>query len=677
MKNNYENELNLKFEEYTKSEDFLKAIDIVNELIKISESPINHIKNRGFLLERIGNYNEAVTDLEIANINIPNDGATLQNLGNCYLQTLKWQKAIDVFTQLEKLEPENYYILSTRGAAYLHSGYYQLAINDFKKYMLQSDEQNSIMIHNLNIGIAYNYLEKHNESIEYTSKYIDYFSNDESGYLQRSYSYGKLENEFKSNCDLTSYIHCSILNNKPLKLNYITDSYRINNPSNYLFIFQSLNLEPKVSNHSKIINSHSDLYFLNLILQHIKEFNKLNEKDFLSISAIVEFYSGGQIPSNFKFIEIINKNKYDFKDLYYLCKSSFHIKTLFLKHFSFFRNYLKNEKKLTIIDCYYIGQTELLYGNIEGAISFFNPSIDFYYSRVMLLFLIEKEENINFFNENNIAIEDLSVINLKTNLENYFYREECSNALQYINSENIINYKLPQNDKPIHNYFNFKKIDFEIIKVNLNKFRIEKIINNIEIIFTNSIDKIQPNNGERISLLEKNFLLIQNKNIKDLFVELENVNKINTVGIDNEVENNIAKLIIENKISNPKIYLYFIEYYFLTNKISKFQSFDLFMFLITKNENIEYINQNILSKSIEIFGSFIINPLFSFSYNVLKNLIPILNEVGKNDTINLNDNFEYFEFKENLWKIINYDFQTMSKDNFEKKYYIFNWFGDY
>ena len=104
----------------------------------------------------------------------------------CYASSNREQKALDILTEIETLEPENPDILLTKGAIYSQLKRYEKAIEEYKKALKDYDELDEVFY---SIAQEYQNLGQTDKSIEYLKKSLQTNAENESALFELSMVY--------------------------------------------------------------------------------------------------------------------------------------------------------------------------------------------------------------------------------------------------------------------------------------------------------------------------------------------------------------------------------------------------------------------------------------------------------------------------------------------------------
>lgn len=116
-----------------KCTDPQKAIEYLNEAIKLKPDYAAAYNNRGNIYNSLGQYQRAIEDLNEA-IRLKNDFAmTYNNRGANYNSLGQYQRAIEDFNEAIRLKPDYAIAYNNRGNAYLNQGDKISGCNDLSK----------------------------------------------------------------------------------------------------------------------------------------------------------------------------------------------------------------------------------------------------------------------------------------------------------------------------------------------------------------------------------------------------------------------------------------------------------------------------------------------------------------------------------------------------------------
>jgi hypothetical protein len=339
------------------------------------------------------------------------------------------------------------------------------------------------------------------------------------------------------------------------------------------------------------------------------------------------------------------------------------------------------------IDLYYLGHLYLFVNEKKKAIECFKDSKDFIFSNILLVYLIESEkEQREYFialknrhSKLQFKFEKRINIEAKDNSQfiDYFHCRECATAIDYINTNFDISIK--SDSSPFWEMFYLDSPDTDSLNININRAEIKVLIHEIENAFIESLEINMPENRELVvKKLENYFRELQSLEITKLFYFLgERIND------KSDFENQLAKVIENWKPEEPRLYILFIQYYFLTNQISAEQTFSLFLYLLKiytqeKNKTLE----NTITELFTVLGKLgkviVPNLGIKISLGLMENAKPFIQNILMDyDDFDVDRLSDYNTFKNNLWKFINIEKQTLSEKEFNNKYRIFKWFDTY
>lgn len=158
----------------------------LNELVKLFEDKAS--SNKSFFFD-VDEYEQLIDYyIEKENINYlslllnfaseqhPTSSSILLKKAQYFAYNDKNDKALEILTQLEKIDPSNIDVLFTKGAIYSNLQRYEKAIEEYKKALLKADELDEVYF---NIAYEYQYLGNYEKAIEYFTKAF-HISHDEN-----------------------------------------------------------------------------------------------------------------------------------------------------------------------------------------------------------------------------------------------------------------------------------------------------------------------------------------------------------------------------------------------------------------------------------------------------------------------------------------------------------------
>lgn len=109
-----------------------KAIEYLNNAIKLKPDYAKAYYSRGDAYKNLGQYQRAIKDYNKAIRLKPDDLGYVQR-GSVYLELKQFQRAIEDFNEALRLKPDDALLYSIRGNIYSRLSQYQFAIRDFSK----------------------------------------------------------------------------------------------------------------------------------------------------------------------------------------------------------------------------------------------------------------------------------------------------------------------------------------------------------------------------------------------------------------------------------------------------------------------------------------------------------------------------------------------------------------
>jgi len=116
-----------------KCTDPQKAIEYLNEAIKLKPDYAEAYNNRGNIYNSLGQYQRAIEDLDEAIRLKPDFAMTYNNRGANYNNLGQYQRAIEDFNETIRLKPDNAEAYHNRGNAYFIQGNKLLGCSDAQK----------------------------------------------------------------------------------------------------------------------------------------------------------------------------------------------------------------------------------------------------------------------------------------------------------------------------------------------------------------------------------------------------------------------------------------------------------------------------------------------------------------------------------------------------------------
>lgn len=113
--------------------DPIKAIEYLNNAIKLQPDDENYYYNRGVAYANLGQYQPAIKDYNQAIRLKPDYAEAFYNKGTIYSEIGQYQRAIKDFNEAIRLQPNDAEAYHGRGFAYDKLGQYQRAIEDYNQ----------------------------------------------------------------------------------------------------------------------------------------------------------------------------------------------------------------------------------------------------------------------------------------------------------------------------------------------------------------------------------------------------------------------------------------------------------------------------------------------------------------------------------------------------------------
>jgi tetratricopeptide (TPR) repeat protein len=167
LKPNYAFAYNNRGNAYNDLGQYQRAIEDCNKAIQLKLNNGDAYNNRGTAYCGIGQYQSAIADFNEAIRLKPNYAAVFIGRGNVYFDIGKYQLAIEDFNKAIQLEPNNADAYYNRGNADSKLGQYQRAIEDYNRGVTYGKDLNQ---HQLSI-------DDFNQAIRLKPNYTDAYNN--------------------------------------------------------------------------------------------------------------------------------------------------------------------------------------------------------------------------------------------------------------------------------------------------------------------------------------------------------------------------------------------------------------------------------------------------------------------------------------------------------------------
>jgi tetratricopeptide (TPR) repeat protein len=113
--------------------DPIKAIEYLNNAIKLQPDDETYYYNRGVAYDNLGQYQSAIKDYNQAIRLRPDYAEAFYNMGIIYNEIGQYQHAVEDFNEAIRLQPNDVEAYHGRGCAYDKLGQYQRAIEDYNQ----------------------------------------------------------------------------------------------------------------------------------------------------------------------------------------------------------------------------------------------------------------------------------------------------------------------------------------------------------------------------------------------------------------------------------------------------------------------------------------------------------------------------------------------------------------
>ncbi|NOU16487.1 MAG: tetratricopeptide repeat protein [Bacteroidales bacterium] len=657
-------------------QDYSKAIEL---------NPDNAIvySLRGMVFGELKQHEEAIQDYSKAIELNPAFAGAYNNRGYAFDKLKLYQTAIEDYTKAIELQLNFAEAYNNRGNALDKLKLYQTAIEDYTKAI--ELQLNFAEAYN-NRGNALDKLKQYQLAIEDYTKVIELDSDFAGAYYNRGLVYELLGLHNLCFLDFSSYLYLCIYSQDISNLSKLVDYFEFSYPQNIKIITETFEIEPSSIVFCPFESAIDKIRDFTLLLDFYEAKEHFNNSALLGVKALLYYYLGGSVASYIIYDEELDCGDYKLtsQELYYYALSA---KDVNLEHETVIANCICEIAKENDTDYYYLAHLYLLQNSKENAIEAFKKSSSFIFSQIMLAFLIddenEKEEYLAKLKANHTkefpalvnAIDSQATDLLQ--FQPYFHYRECSEAIEDIKT----NYEIPiySCNKPFWETFYLEELERDSINEAINEVRINKLVSQLKEEFTKHLEKNIPENKDEIvnafSYILKEVLEYE---VTDRLDYLKN-----RIDDGSDFENQLAKVIKHWNPAQPKLYLIFIQYYFLKGIINPEQTFSLFIYLISiftreKEKNFEK-SFDILFNIIMDSGKTILPSLaLKTTLGVAKNLKPFVktffNDYNEFEIEPISD---YHKFKASMWKFIGIEKETLSESQFNQKYKVFEWFDTY
>jgi len=690
-----------------------KAIEFLTEAIKLGKTDDYVYALRGNLCNRLGRYKEAIKDFDEVISYSTDEGIVLEtyhNRGGIKNNLGQYENAIADYDEVIRIDPNFAVAYNGRGTAKWAIGQIQEALSDFNEAIKHSQEKDEFMVfqyqmycnrgnvksilgqkeealEDLNIAIELNQyyptsyvnrgnvkiaLGKYQEAIKDCNAAIELTPNPDLAlaFCNRGIANYYLQNYSEATQD---WLTCTYLSVKQKYTRALSSfiSYLEMYPQDILLLYRELgiNVTRFLLNH--YATAETKISNFALLIKFLTTRDDKENRNLLGIKAILNYHLGGPVSSFVIFDEELDNgdNVLTSQELYYYAQAA---KDINVEPNIILQNAIQDleERSNNEIDYYYLGQLYLMTGNRENAKLCFEKSINLPFSKIMLCSLGTKNIDIPSvinslksakpnYEINAKEIKDLSQFQL------FFHCFECQSILSKL--------AIPVQwyiDEPIFwKSFYLSNKSKEEIKPIVREFEANEILQKIQQYFTDELQEQVPNTEKNI-LSQKTETELYNKydiSTSEVFKWLKDMREEENAKLVIQ----IGKRIEEWKITLNPAYCYslIIQYFYCTNDLSESDIFALYCYLLHTAAKKKHSNIKVDSLIIDIsktIASDVRIKLLITATNFIWNII-------KENIKNLDTENDYVKFSKNLWKTIADDKEFLSPEEFDKKYYCFDW----
>ena len=660
-----------------------KAILDYDKALEFSPLYANIYNNRAIIYIEQKNYSKAITNLDRAIELKPDFAYAYLNRGNAHRDQENYDKAIKDYNKAIELDFRYFEAYLNRGGLYALCQNYLRAISDLDiAIQIKPDSADAYYSR----GGAHSYLKNYSKSIADLNRAIELNPDHMDAYYYRGYSHFHFlkykldyhESDLnRTYTDWNTYIYLSLYNQNPIRNIPTLISFFQSYPLTVQILLKYWEIDKEkttINNFERPINLIND--FTLLLQYYEKAINDANQ--FLAIKAILSYYLGGSISAFKIFDEQLDDGDHllSSQELYYFALTAQEINR---EASTILRNSIEeisNKKEKDAIDYYYLGHLYILQEDTKKAIENFESSDNFIFSKIMLAFLLD-ENNLYLNQLREISIE--SIYNFSryidfqkedlSQFQCFFHLQECKDALHSFEEDIAKHLVKEEFQASIWEVFKLSSTDKEYINESIRRIDAENILNKMQEAFASTIEKEISGKKEIFTneIIKK--LCEKEKGITDIFDYLDRA-----ISKNRDIENQIGLLIKEWEYNNPKIYLYLIQLYYLNGNVNSKEVFTLYFYLIytiKKKKEIQLEIDNLFFEIGKSAVSYVGIKLFLIASKTAWSIVKkVLEEY---DDFNIDTPSEYRTFKENFWKYIAHDKETLSKSDFENKYISFEW----
>jgi len=633
--------------------DYLGAIEDFDKAIELNPDDADAYYNRGISKDNLSDYRGAIEDYDKAIELNPDYADAYNNRGGSKDNLSDYRGAIEDYNKAIELNPDFAVAYNNRGVSKDNLSDYRGAIEDYDKAIELNPDY--AYVYNNRGGSKYN-LTDYRSAIEDYDKAIELNPDYAHAYYNRGNVYDKLNEKANAISDWLLCLYLSIKQNNAkcicmLLSNNSLQAY----PQNIKCAFEQVGLHYSFFQHFQ--RTYDKLADFDLLFEFYENTEELTNRELLSAKAISYYYFGGNVQS-FR----IYDEQLDFNDIP-LSAQELYYYALTAKEIGYYEaqviledciRQLENKTDKSDEEYYYFGHLYLLNNEDKKATEQFNKSSAYKFSVIMQKHFIGKND-LNCLTLSG----EIDCNNNFSQFSDYFHFRECCNTIN-------IGYR------QIWESFAFTDEGIKFANEKIRRISAEKLKEKLQVEFAQMVETETAKNEDAYK--ENNY---KEKGEQDRTIKEELDYIENAIIMGYSLENQLGLMIESPKYKNPKLYLYFIKYYYKKEMINPAEVFTLYFYLlhILKKKNKLGLNKIIvffIEAGKDVFKDVGVKLFFT----AIKSIIPIMENLLKeyeefSETKNILS--DYRNFKVSFWRFIDNDREILTKEEFNQKYLTFEW----
>jgi len=653
--------------------DYHGAIEDYNKAIEINSKLVEVFNNRGLAKSELKNYHGAMEDYDKAIEINPKLVEAYKARGYAKYDLKNYHGAIEDCNKAIELNPNDAVVYCNRSLAKGNLENYRGAIEDCNR-AIEINPKLAEAYHNR--GLAKCDLENYHSAIEDYTETIKINPNDAKTYHNRGIVYKVLKKNANAISDWLTSLYLSIKQNDIKCIRNLLRKSLIDNPDTLFLVAYPQNIKYTFEH----LNLHASSYFhfqsacdklkdFDLLLQYYENTEKFKDRDLLSAKALLYYYLGGNIQSFCIYDERLDddNNSMSAQELYYYALTAqeigYYEAQVILEDYCICQLEEKTDK--TNEEYYYLGRLYLLNREDEKAMEQFEKSSDFKFSTIMLKGFIDENDY------KSLALSgEIDYNKGISQFSDYFYFYEFYHIADNIDEnecqdevESEIEYER------LWEAFSFIYADRIVVTEEIRQIEAEKIKEKLQIEFAKIVEAKIAGREEIFKKEIRDELVERKKIVTKEFDYIENA-----IEKGRDVENQLGLMIEEFEYNSPQFYSYLIQLYYLEEKINSEGIFTLYFYLINtlkkkENRDAGKIMDLLAELGTNAAGINLFYTAAKTTYSIIANLSKEYEEFSAME----NELSDYRNFKQNFWRFIDNDRETLSGEKFQQKYITFEW----